>query len=584
MKQVKYITIIVLLTLLSACSSSRIQTEAPVRDLQTQQKEVSEKDQLKSTALLIDASKQKMLGNLTRATALYQEAAKKDPNNDAAFFELANIYVRSGDYQGAMEQVQTAAAIDPDNSYYQLLIADLHILKEELDKATAVHQHLAQKEPDNIRFQKKLLNVYLYTEGFKDAIGVINHIENIQGYSEELSIQKQQLYIHLGEFESAITEAEKMIRFFPEETLFYELLAELYMETGRAEKAKEVYLNLLEMMPDNHMPKLLLADYYLQKQDTQTAFTYLKASFDSREMEIDSKIRTVFVYMFLADEDDEEKHILQAKELARLIVETHPDDPEAFFVYGDILNRNDEIAEARAQYLTGAQLDPSKIDVWQQILRLDLHLEDYDNMLKHSELALEYFFEQPILFLFNGLANMQLNDYESAASSLTYGLSITLSDDELAQDFITMLGDAYHYLAIHEESDRYYEKAIKANPENATALNNYSYHLALRGERLDEALAMSEKANQINPSNAAFQDTYGWIKYQMGEYEDAEYWIRKALEASEEPGADILEHYGDVMFKLGNKDKALQYWIKASEAGEGSDFLHKKIQDHTLYE
>ncbi len=584
MKQIKHITIIVLLILMGACSSSRMQTKVPQRDQRAPRKEVSEKDQLKSTALLIDASKQKMLGNWTQAAALFQEAAKTDPNNDAVFFELAKIYVRSGDYQGAMEQVQTAADIDPENPYYQLLIADIHILKEQVEKATKIHEQLARKEPDNILHQRKLLDIYMYTERFEDAIRVIDHIENIQGFSEELSIQKQQLYIHLGMLDQAITEAEKMIRFFPEEGLFYELLGELYMETGQEEKAKNIYKNLLELMPDSHMPRLLLADYYLKRQDTETAFIYLKESFDSQEMEIESKIRIVFVFLFLADEQDEAVHIEKAKELTRMIIETHPDDPEAYFVYGDILNRNDQLEEARTQYLKGAQLDPSKLDLWQQILSLDLQLGEYQKMLKHSEMALDYFFEQPILFLFNGLANMQLKDYESAASSLEYGLSITIADEDLEQDFITMLGDVYHYLDLHEESDRYYQQAIEKNPENATALNNYSYHLALRGERLEEALAMSEKANQINPSNAAFQDTYGWIKYQMGAYEDAEYWIRKALETSEEPSGAILEHYGDVLYKLGDREKALNYWIKANEAGEGSDLLHKKIKDNTLYE
>lgn len=584
MKQIQYIILFFLLAITGACSSSKIPTEAPHRTPLTQRETVSEKDQLKSTALLIDASKQKMLGNWTQATARYQEAAKKDPNNDAAFFELAKIYVRSGDYEGAMELVKTAASIDPDNPYYQLLIADLHILKDDPEKATQIHEQLARKEPDNVRFQKKLLNIYLYTERYNEAIDVITHIENIQGYSEELSIQKKQLYIHLGMLDKAIEEGEKMIRFFPEEALFYELLGELYSQTGQEDKARDIYLDLLELMPDSHFPRLLLADHYLKKQDTQTAFTYLKESFDSQEMEIDTKVRIVFVYLFLADEENEEKHIQKAKKLAQIIIETHPDDSESYFVYGDILNRNDQVEEARDQYLYGAQLDPSRLDVWQQILSLDLHLGDYEQMLEHSEMALGYFFEQPILFLFNGLAHMQLKDYESAASSLEYGLSINVSDEDLDQDFITMLGDVYHYLEIHEESDRFYQKAIDANPENAIALNNYSYHLALRRERLEEALAMSAKANEINPSNAAFQDTYGWINYQLGAYEDAKYWIGKALETSDDPSADILEHYGDVMYKLGNREKALQYWIKAKEAGNGSELLDKKIKDRTLYE
>jgi Tfp pilus assembly protein PilF len=101
-------------------------------------------------------------------------------------------------------------------------------------------------------------------------------------------------------------------------------------------------------------------------------------------------------------------------------------------------------------------------------------------MRAHSDMALEYFFEQPLLFLFNGLANLQLKNYEEAASSLEYGLAMTGFEDDLKGDFYSLLGDTYHYLNNHRQSDQYYEKALEINPENATVLNNYSYHLAVR--------------------------------------------------------------------------------------------------------
>ncbi len=274
----------------------------------------------------------------------------------------------------------------------------------------------------------------------------------------------------------------------------------------------------------------------------------------------------------------------QAIELADIMLSMHDDDAEAWLVYGDLLHQADKKERARDKYIKGADLDPSSLSVWQQILSLDLQLGDYEAMLQHSDLALEYFFEQPILFLFNGLASMQLEDYEGAASSLEYGLAISVNDDDLREDFITMLADTYYYLDAHEESDRFYQKALEKNPHNATALNNYSYHLALRKERLDEALEMSERSLELQPDNPAFLDTFGWIHYQKGEYEEAARWISKALEASEEPGAAILEHYGDVMYQLGNKEEALNYWLQAQEAGNGSEFLHKKIEDGTLYE
>ena len=580
----KHIITLTLLIIISGCSSARHQTETLGPQKPVQQETVSEKDQLQSTALLINASKQKILGNYDQAVELYYEAIEKDPNNDAAYFELAKLFVMNGNYDTGLQYGRKAEQIDPGNVFYKILLADIFILKNQVGDALLIYQKLAQQEPDNVDFHEKLLSVYLYDENYEEAIRLINYIETLAGFSEENSIKKLQIYVQLGWLDSAIQEAEKMLHYFPEETIFYEFLGDLYMETGQPDKVREVYLRLLEQEPDSYMARLLLADYYLDQDDIETAFEYLLEAFNHPMLEIDSKIRIVVTFMFFGEEESGDQFMEIAKELSQILVDTYPNDPEVYLVYGDILNRNEQWEEARDMYLEGARRNPSNLSVWQQILNLSLRLRDYEAMLSHSEMSLEYFFEQPILFLFNGLANMQLKDYDAAASSLEYGLAITFDDEELRQDFITMLGDVYHFLGAYEYSDQYYEQAIEKNPENATALNNYGYHLAVRKERLEEALKMSEKANELDPGNSAFQDTYGWIKYQMGNLSEAEKWIRKAIDSSEEASAAILEHYGDVMYRLGNKGKALEYWQKALEAGDGTEFLHKKIEDQTLYE
>ncbi len=578
----RYIVMLFLLSGTLACSTARDQVAGNQETEEQSREEVSEKEQLESTALLIEAIQQKLLGNMSRATSLFHEATQKDPRNDAAWFELSKLHARSGDLANAYKYANTASEIDPDNQEYHLLVADICILKDDMPKAVGVYEQLAKNNPENIELQKTLISAYLHNDQYDEAISVIEHIETTTGFSKEISIQKLRILVSQEKYHEAIKEAEKMIRFYPEEMLFYELLGDMYLETGQDEKAKNTFMQMLEVDPDSHMARLLLADYYHQQNEPEKAYEQLVVAFRNPALDIEGKGRILYSYLYWSEEDPQYLH--QALKLSELLIATHHDDPEAYLIRGDLLQKNDQKEEARDMYLKGAVLDPSGLTVWQQILSIDLQLGDYDKMLTHSDMALEYFFEQPILFLFNGLANMQLKDYESAASSLEYGLMIAVEDEDLRQDFLTMLGDTYYYLDAHEESDRYYEKALEKNPDNATALNNYSYHLALRKERLDEARSMSERSLEIDPGNAAFLDTYGWIKYQMKDYGAAKQWINKAMEASEDPSAAILEHYGDVLYQLGQKEKALRYWKKAKEAGNGSEFLNKKIEDQTLYE
>ena len=581
----KSLLLLLLVPTLVACSTLR-DTPAETPEKETEEAvelhEVSEEDQLKSTAMLIEGIKEKLLGNPQRAVSLFYDASEKDPRNDAAYYELAKMHARNNELNDAPRYADVSLELDPGNKEYLLLRADIWILDGQMPEAIRIYEDLADKNPENMMLHRNLVSAYRHEELYDDALRTLEHIESVQGLTRETGMEKLELLIRTGRFHQAIDEALTLVDLYPDERQFVEILGDLYLETGQEEKAKETYLQMLERDPANYMARLLLADYYHQQDKNTEAFEQLKKAFQSPRLELDGKARIIFTYMSWAEEDP--VFMDQAIELADIMLSMHDDDAEAWLVYGDLLHQADKKERARDKYIKGADLDPSSLSVWQQILSLDLQLGDYEAMLQHSDLALEYFFEQPILFLFNGLASMQLEDYEGAASSLEYGLAISVNDDDLREDFITMLADTYYYLDAHEESDRFYQKALEKNPDNATALNNYSYHLALRKERLDEALEMSERSLELQPDNPAFLDTFGWIHYQKGEYEEAARWISKALEASEEPGAAILEHYGDVMYQLGNKEEALNYWLQAQEAGNGSEYLHKKIEDGTLYE
>ena len=158
------------------------------------------------------------------------------------------------------------------------------------------------------------------------------------------------------------------------------------------------------------------------------------------------------------------------------------------------------------------------------------------------------------------------------------------NNDDLLSQFYMYLGDAWHALKNGEESDKAYEKSLKAKDSNPYVLNNYAYYLSIRGKDLDKAEKMARKANELDTANSSFEDTYGWVLYQQGKIGDAKKWIEKALEDKENVSSEVLEHYGDVLYKLGEPVKALEYWNKAKAKGEGSELLIRKINEKKLLE
>src|SRR5690606_31778335 len=118
------------------------------------------------------------------------------------------------------------------------------------------------------------------------------------------------------------------------------------------------------------------------------------------------------------------------------------------------------------------------------------------------------------------------------------------------------LGDVYEALKDYENSEEHYQQALKLDPHNPMVLNNYSYYLSLRGQRLDEALDMSGKTLEMKPDEPSYLDTYGWILYRQGKYEKAREYIQRALDLSPESDATLWDHRGDVYWRRGEQEKA----------------------------
>jgi len=572
--------------LLAGCSSQqRIAEDKAPAELP---EPVSQIRQLESSALLIEGSKQIMLGNLTNAIVLYAEALERDPLNSAAAYELAKLHAQQGHVRDAENFIKHAIRVEPENIYYQLLLADIYFMQQKNEDGLKVQRELANQRPNDLNIQISLLSTLLYTGKYEESIGVIDHLETISGFNNELSMQKQQILLEMGETERAIKEAERLVSFFPEEPVFMEVLADLYSQTDQTEKAFELYQRMLEVQPENAMARLLLADYYRNTGEEERSYQELKKAFQSEQFTIEGKARILYSYYFMSEDDT--LYLEQAYELIDIMLELHPDDPEANAIYGDFLYREERLEEAREYFYRAARIEPSELRFWQQTLIIDSHLNDYENMLKASEEALEYFFEQPVLYFFNGLAHFQQKNYEEAAASFRYGRDLTMADPDFQVEFLTLLGDTYHRLDNQDASDRAYIEALAIDPDNALALNNYSYYLSLRNQKLAEAKEMSALALEIEPDNAAYLDTYGWINYKLGNYQEAQKWIKKSIDNSETPSPTVLEHYGDVLYKLGEKEDAVKYWEKALKAktgddfDKGSEFLEKKVRDQKLYE
>lgn len=531
--------------------------------------------------LFYEATKQKILGNYDKALELYGSYLNRYPTDAAAHYEMANIYSRQGKLDKAVPLAEKAVELDGGNKWYKILLYQVYQAQLKFKDAEKVLLALLATAPDNLEYLQELTMNYIYQGDYKNALKVYDQIEAMIGITEEISQQKQRIYMLTGKTDKAIAEIEALTAAYPDETRYLEMLAELYLSSDMPDKALETYKRILETDPENPYIYISLSDYYKKKGEEEKSFEYLQAGFGNPNLDIDTKVQILLAYYTVNELYGDRKE--EAFSLARLMLQAHPEDPKAWSIYADLLYQDKRLEEARDAFHKVIAIDSSKYLVWEQLLFVESELDDQEGMVRDGERAIALFPQQPLLYLFAGAGRFQQKDYAAAARHFESGAKFTVGNNKLLEQFYSYLGDTYFQLKDHAASDAAYDKALSINPNNSLVLNNYAYYLSLRKERLEDAEKMAKTAVQLDPGNSSNEDTYGWVLFQRGKYEEAREWIGKAVQ-NEQESAVVIEHYGDVLWKLGEETEAVNYWERALKAGEGSELLERKATEKKYFE
>jgi tetratricopeptide (TPR) repeat protein len=538
--------------------------------------------QTSNAETFIEANKLKILGNYTEASMLFEKCLLMNPLDDASMYELARIELINKNPEKALMLIEKATEISPQNDYYLELYANLLNSFDRYNDAIKVYKKLIARNPYNYDYYNQLAISYLLSGKSDEAIGVYNDLEEKIGINEEISLKKQGIYLQVNQINKAIEEVEKLCEQYPTESKYYAILAELCLANGYEDKALKAYQKIIEIDPNNPYIHISLADFYKKKGEEKKAFEELKTGFANPNLNIDSKIQILLSYYTVTKIYQDMKE--EAMELSEILINTHPDDPKAFSMYGDFLYQDKNYTEAREVFRKVISIDSSKYVVWEQLLFTHSQLEDQESLFNDSKLVVELFPEQPLPYLFLGGGYYQKKQWDNCIEILNQGLALVVNNKLMEIQFYAYLGDAYNQLKNNEKSDEAYENVLKLDPNHDYVLNNYAYYLSLRSENLEKAAGMAKRATELKPDSPANQDTYGWVLYKMGKFEEARKWIEKALENEEEASAVIIEHYGDVLWQLGEHDEGYRYWIKARDKGIGSEFLEMKIEQKKLIE
>jgi tetratricopeptide (TPR) repeat protein len=516
--------------------------------------------------------------NQTKALNSFLKAHELMPENAAVNSKIAEIYQQSEEYDNALFYAVNANQQAPENHFYAALLANIQTETGDLSGAINTYEELYENSddaPDD--YLLELAALYIYNNQPSKALKTYDRIENRLGILEEVSIQKQKILLKQNKLKEAIAEGDKLVKAFPHVGNYAVDLAQIMISNDKADDAVEYLTNYLDENNNQPVAHLELAELLIQRNLYDQASIHLRKAFESEEISLQDKLNN---FVPLVKQLNDREALI--KELGKILVEVHAQNSNAYAANGDLYFSLDQKDSALFFYRKAVEFNASNMQLWQNILNLELEAKNYEKVANYAEEALTYFPNQPVIYLFGGTAYFSMKKYQQAINMWKQGKNMVFGNDQLKSTFSAQMADALHASKQYKEAFEAYEEAIKANPNNYFAINNYAYYSSLKKQNLERVKKLSKRMIEANPENATFLDTYGWVLFQMEEYDVAEKQLKKAAEIN--PSGTIVEHYGDVLFKLGNTKEALTQWQKAKEIGGASDRIDKKIQDKQFYE
>ena len=553
---------------------------------ETAVKTVSLADQRKAEYIFMEANIQKNKGNIDAFHDLLEHAHSIDSTNTAVSFYMGMCLFRMNNT--TKERCEQGLALmkkhfdaQPEDLYETTFYSDANMQLGHPEEALRAIKVLNEQNPNKLELQVRLAEAYSRSGDYAQSNATYDSIATLFGDAIQLTAGKINNYQAMQDSAGALNELRRLLSKAPQNADYNIALSNLFQHYGNSDSAFYYLDRAQEYEPDNGYIYLVRAEYYSQAGDSVGYEQQIYNALTAEQLDVDSKLGVLLDHIRkqLALEDTTQR----INNLFTVLIQQHPHEAKIHQLYSEYLYAREDLKGAIEQLSYSLDVNPSDADGWRNMVILNMMDNNYADAIKASDKALEFNPGNIDLMRYVGGCYHQMGEYEKAIESYRKVFEMVDSTDLTTRsEIITGIGDTYSEMGDTVAAINCYEKALEIDPNNSSALNNYAYFLAQRGEQLDRAEQMAALAIKYEPENANFIDTYAWVFFAKKDYAKALPYIKKAVELDEEN--HLLEHYGDILWFNDKKDEAVEQWTKALEQDPDNELLQRKVKDKTYYE
>jgi len=571
--------ILTLMTAVLALTTLAGKNEQPART-------VTVTDQRKAEYIFMQANNEKIKDNFDAFHDLLAHAHEIDPGNTAVSFYLGMCMLRMNNTTA--ERCEQGLALmkehfdaHPQDLYETTFYSDANMQLGHPDEALRAIKALNEHNPNKLELQVRLADAYAQSGDYASSNATYDSIEAIFGNAIQITTSKIENFMAMNDSTGALREMRRLLATAPHNDSYNLAMSSLFQHYGMSDSAFYYLDRAQEYAPDNGIIYLTRAELYSQAGDSAGYEQQIYNALTAEQLDVDTKLGVLLTYIRgkVAEQDTTQR----IDGLFTVLIEQHPHEASIHQLYSEYLYTKKDYKGAIEQLGYSLDVNPTDASSWRNMVILNMMDDNYPAAIKASEKAIEYNPDNMDLQRYVAGCYHQMKQYDKAIEAYRKLLALTDSTDVTTRaEIITGMGDTYSEIGDTVKTVECYEQALEIDPLNSSALNNYAYFLAQRGQDLDRAERMAARAVKNEPDNANFIDTYAWVYFAKKEYTKALIYIISAVEKDEDN--HLLEHYGDILWFNDERESAIEQWNKALEQDPDNELLQRKVKDKTYYE
>ncbi len=524
----------------------------------------------------VEALRQKLLGNVGEALKYLEQCVKMNPENDAVYYQMAQILFNTGDIKNGKINIKKAVLLQPDNLWYQIMLAGLYYQEKKIDSVIYCYENVVKNYPDRVDLLITLGNLYSESKKYDKADRIFNALDDKYGVNEKSTLENVKNLNSAGRYDDALKLIDKLLVETPDDIMYNGIKAEIFREKGDNDKAMEVYNMLIERNPENPETQLSLCDFLLSEKKYAELMHLINTVNLNENVSREDKIG---LYAKILEDNELLKEKNDEVLLSIMVLEAaYENDGIISLLRPEFYQKTGRLKDSSARLEEIIALMPDNYFAWEKLLLIYLEEKDYKNLEKRAEQCALKFNRSFLAKMLYAAGATENKKFDIALEELRKAEILAGDNKEMLQQVMSTKADIYYRMKDYEKAFGIFDEALKSGNNDMIILNNYAYYLAERDLRLKDAEKMAKMVIDKEKDNYTFLDTYAWVLYKRGKLREAEKIMEEIIKKSKVPDAEYYEHLGYIKRKRKNCIEAVKYWKKAIEIDSTKVELIKEIE------